>query len=116
MLVAWGFAIGMVVALTAYCFFAKVDFSTLFAMGFIIVISMILLGLFCAIFRTNYLNMVYCALGAILYGLFLICDTKLIIGDSAVKYNVEDYIFASLNLYLDIVMIFLYALSAGGKK
>jgi len=114
-LVAWGFAIGMVVALTAYACYAKVDFSTLCALGFVVVISMLLLGILCGILRNNYLNIVYCALGAILYGLFLICDTKLIIGDKAIKYNIDDYILASLNLYVDIIMIFLYILGAGKK-
>jgi len=93
-------------------FFAQVSFNQLCAIGFVVVISMLLMGILMAIIRTNYLQILYCALGAILYGLFLVCDTKLLIGDNAIKYNIDDYVFASLNLYLDIIMIFLYALSA----
>jgi len=111
-LIAWGFAISMSVALTIYAFFAQVSFNQLCAIGFVVVISMLLMGILMAIIRTNYLQILYCALGAILYGLFLVCDTKLLIGDNAIKYNIDDYVFASLNLYLDIIMIFLYALSA----
>ena len=112
-LIAWGFAIGMSLAITVYTFFAKVNFSTLFALGFIVFFAIIIFGIMCAIFRNNYLNLVYSLLGAILYGIFLICDTQLLMrGEHGHHYSTEDYIFASLNLYLDIIMIFLYILSA----
>ena len=115
-LISWSFAIGMVLSLTAYSFCIKTEFSSLCAMGFVIIFSMFFLGLFAGILRNYYYNLIYCALGAILYGLFLVCDTKLIIGDNSNQYNVDDYILASLSLYFDIIMIFLYALSAVGGR
>jgi FtsH-binding integral membrane protein len=115
-LVAWGFAIAIAGAMTAYAFYAKVNFNQLCAAGFIVVVTMLLLGILCGALRNNYLNIVYCSLGALLYGIFLICDTKMLIGEQAIKYELDDYIFASLNLYLDIVMIFMYMLSAGKNK
>lgn len=55
-------------------------------------------------------NYLYCAIGVIFFGIILALDTSMIIGKQAIKYNVDDYIYAVLNVYLDIIIIFTYAL------
>jgi len=54
----------------------------------------------------------YSAAGAALFGMYLVMDTQLMLGGKH-KYSLspEDYVFAALNLYLDIVNLFLYILS-----
>jgi len=115
-LIAWTFAIGMALALTAYTYYVKISFNYLCAMGFVLVFAFLFFGLFAGVMKSYYFNLFYCFLGAMIYGLFLVLDTKLIIGDNAFKYNVDDYILASLNLYFDIIMIFMYAISALGGR
>lgn len=46
--------------------------------------------------------------GALLFSFYLIYDTQLMMGGNH-KYSIspEEYVFASLNIYLDIIMIFL---------
>lgn len=78
----------------------------------------ILLVLLCfsislAFFPTNqYINLVYSALGCFVFGMFIVYDTQLMLGGNH-RYSVspEEYIFCALNLYLDIVNIFIYILN-----
>ena len=72
------------------------------------------------IIRTNALNILYCCLGLLFYSLFLIVDTMMICRDNksaggmAISY--DDYVLCALNLYLDIIMIFVYILRLLGNK
>jgi len=109
----------VVVGITVYAFYSKTDFTTcgplpaIFLMLFIVGLT---LGL---VFPFTW-NLIYCLLGATLFSFYLICDTQMILGGKHKKYkfNEDDYIFASLVLYLDIINLFLFILEAlgGGKK
>ena len=63
--------------------------------------------------------MIYASLGALIFCLYLVFDTQMMLGGKH-KYAIspEEYIFAALNLYLDIINLFLYILMlvGGGKK
>ena len=50
--------------------------------------------------------------GAIIFSFYIIYDTQLIIGGEHKKYqfDVDDYVFATITLYLDIINLFLYIL------
>lgn len=57
----------------------------------------------------------YASIGALVFSLYLVYDTQLMMGGKH-KYSIspEEYIFAALNLYLDIINIFLYILTIIG--
>lgn len=61
------------------------------------------------------MNLLYASLGALIFSFYLVFDTQLMLGGKH-KYSIspEEYIFAALNLYLDIVNIFLYILAIVG--
>ena len=65
------------------------------------------------IYKTNsYLIYgIYCTIGAILYGLYLVIHTQMLV-DNKLDIDPDQYIFASLQIYLDVVMIFIYLLSS----
>jgi len=52
----------------------------------------------------------------ILYGLFLIIDTQLIVGGKKHEMSIDDYIVGALILYIDIITIFLYLLEIFGGR
>ena len=56
-------------------------------------------------------NIGYSAVGCLIFSLYLIYDTQIMLGGKH-KYSLspEEYIFAALNLYLDIINLFLYIL------
>ncbi len=48
---------------------------------------------------------------------FIVIDTQMLIGGKhGIQFSPDDYIAAALNLYLDIVQLFLYLLRIIGKK
>jgi len=58
----------------------------------------------------------YATLGAGLFIMILIVDIQLIVGGKRMVINPEEYVFAALQVYLDIVNIFLKILEILGKK
>jgi len=60
--------------------------------------------------------MVYNLIGVLSFSMYLVYDTQLIIGGNhAQQFELDDYIFAALNLYLDIINLFLYILQLLGS-
>ena len=57
-----------------------------------------------------FLNNLYCAVGIICFGLYLIVDTQMIMGGREVSFGIDDHIIAALHLYIDVIQIFLYVL------
>ena len=57
----------------------------------------------------------YAAAGALIFMVYIVYDTQLMMGGKH-KYAIdpEEYVFAALNLYLDIVNLFIYILSIVG--
>ena len=58
------------------------------------------------------------AAGALVFSLYLVYDTQLMLGGKH-KYALspEEYIFAALNLYIDVVQLFMYILMiVGGSR
>jgi len=53
----------------------------------------------------------YGSAGALVFSLYLIYDTQLMMGGNH-KYSLdpEEYIFAALNIYLDVINLFMYIL------
>ena len=65
--------------------------------------------------QNKYLQMVYGGVGALLFSMYLVYDTQMMMGGDH-KYSIspEEYVFASLALYLDIINIFLFVLRLVG--
>merc|ERR1719309_117803 len=61
--------------------------------------------------QTKWTMIGYGSAGALIFSLYLVYDTQLMMGGSH-KYSLspEEYVFASLNLYLDIINLFIYIL------
>merc|ERR1719369_522281 len=67
--------------------------------------------------QSRTLRLVYASIGAIIFSLYIIYDTQLMVGGSH-KYSLspEEYVFAALNLYLDIINLFMYILQIIGNS
>lgn len=115
-MMAVGITAGVCLALTIFAFQTKWDFTT---MGGVLLCATVVLLLFgiIAIFipRNNIVTLVYASLGALIFSMYLVYDTQLMMGGKH-KYSIspEEYIFAALNLYLDIINIFIYILTIIG--
>ncbi|XP_008321896.1 protein lifeguard 1 [Cynoglossus semilaevis] len=99
-------------SLSLFALQSKFDFTTMNAFVWVFAWTLLSFGLLCAILQTKFAYIAYACLGTLLFSLYLVFDTQLIVGGKHRKYEVspEEYIFAALNLYLDIVGLFLLLL------
>ncbi|GFS47612.1 protein lifeguard 3 [Nephila pilipes] len=60
------------------------------------------------------MTMIYAAFGAIVFVLYLAYDTQMLMGGKTVEINPEEYIFAAIHIYIDVIYIFLFLLMLVG--
>eukprot|EP00794_Sanderia_malayensis_P006141 gene6141-6847_t len=95
--------IGTTIALTAYTFQSKRDFSSWGAGLFTVLWILVLAGFMQMMIPSELAHVGIAVVGAILFSCFIIFDTHMLIH----KLSPEEYITASINLYLDIINLFL---------
>jgi FtsH-binding integral membrane protein len=109
--IAIGTTVAITIALTLYAFFCKVNYALL--CGIIIVVSITMFMVFMvAIFTfAPIMISIYCGLAVIIYGIYLVFITKMIIGNENMDgFPMDNYILASLFLYIYIIKMFLMIL------
>jgi protein lifeguard len=120
-LIAIGITFFISVGVTIFAMQTKYDFTNCWMVMLFLVLALFGFGICVAITAPygNYYIMqaVYGGLGAIVMALFLAIDTQLIIGGKKqYQFSQEDYVFAALQIYLDICNMFLYILALVGAK
>lgn len=107
-LLAAGITAGVTVCLTLYALQTKRDFTAaggiLFALLFILVVASIL-GIF---IRNSWLRIAVSAAGALLFAAYIIYDVQLMTGTGQFALSPDEYVLAALNIYLDIINLFLH--------
>ncbi|XP_017891992.1 protein lifeguard 1 isoform X2 [Ceratina calcarata] len=116
-MLAVGITAAVCLALTLFAFQTKFDFTALNSILFVALIVFMIFGLIAMIWKGKIITLVYASLGALLFSVYLIFDTQMMMGGSH-KFSIspEEYIFAALTLYLDIINIFLYILTIIGAS
>lgn len=64
----------------------------------------------------SWLHTAYALCGAVLFSFYIVYDTQLILGKGKHSISIDDYAFAALSLYLDVINLFLYILSLFGDR
>ena len=106
--------IAATVGLTVYAIRTKEDFT--FCGGFLFSFVFLLVFSGCFYFWVG-LTALWLLIGIMVYSLYIVYDTQLIMGQLGLKYNIDDYCLAALNLYIDIIYLFLKILQLiGGRK
>ncbi|TRY97779.1 hypothetical protein DNTS_008277 [Danionella cerebrum] len=104
---------------TLFSFQSKVDITSFQGLLFILCMAMF----FCAIVMgftvpfgyIPWLHGVYASIGAVVFTMFLAFDTQLLMGNKQYSLSPEEYIFATLSLYLDIVYLFTFLMQLFGN-
>ncbi|EFX64759.1 hypothetical protein DAPPUDRAFT_265831 [Daphnia pulex] len=114
-LIAAGICTAVCLALTIFAMQTKWDFTACGGILFVCVIVLFIFGIVAICIPGKVIRLVYASLGALLFSVYLVFDTQMMLGGNH-KYSIspEEYIFAALNLYLDIINIFLYILALVG--
>ncbi|XP_026323975.1 protein lifeguard 4-like [Hyposmocoma kahamanoa] len=103
---ALGLTFATVTGLTIYTLNTKRDFSFI-GYGLIAGLTVLIIGGFMQIFiQSSAFEIALSFVGAFLFGLFLIFDTQ----QMMTVLSPEEYILATINLYMDILNLFLYIL------
>jgi len=63
------------------------------------------------------MRLLYAAGGALLFSCYIVYDTQLIMGGKhKMKFSIDDYCMAAINLYMDIIQLFLFLLRLFGQR
>lgn len=115
-LIAFGICMGVTIGLTIFACQTKIDFTVCAGVLVSLLWSLIIFGFLMIWFRSQALMTFYAWIGAFIFSCFIVVDTQMIVGGKhALQFTPDDYIAAALNLYLDIVNLFLYILRIGER-
>ena len=109
------------IGLTYYAMTTKEDLTSMSFVGkgtlysfFWVVFSVSLINMI--FIRSSILTMGIAGLFAIIYSIYLLVDTQLIMGGRHKQLQMDDYILGATILYVDIISLFLKILQILGKK
>ncbi|XP_008408290.1 fas apoptotic inhibitory molecule 2b isoform X2 [Poecilia reticulata] len=105
-------------SVTVFSFQSKIDVTScqgvLFSLCMVMLLCAITISIVVPFGYVPWLHAIYAVIGAILFTLFLAFDTQLLLGNKRYAISPEEYIFATLSLYLDIIYLFSFLLQLTG--
>mmetsp|Transcript_28501 Transcript_28501/g.81630 ORF Transcript_28501/g.81630 Transcript_28501/m.81630 type:complete len:276 (+) Transcript_28501:86-913(+) len=115
---------GVFLMLTAYACITKSDFTGLgpyLAAG---LMALMVLGLVISLFSFfthtpvagSPMQKVYAGLGVLLFTFYIIYDTQMVVGGKKHEISVDDYVEATIELYLDVINMFMFLLELMGSR
>ncbi|KAM7404738.1 hypothetical protein PAMP_012058 [Pampus punctatissimus] len=115
-----GITVAVCLFVTVFSFQTKIDVTSyqgvLFVFCMVMFISGLVLVIVLPLHYVPWLDATYATLGAILFTMFLVFDTQLLMGNKRHTINPEEHVYATLNIYLDIIYIFSFFLQIFGTK
>merc|ERR1711971_1135487 len=105
--------------LTFYAFTTKTDFTGMGPYLFVAFFALMLLGFACALMNIPQMQLLYSGLGACPFSMFIVFDTQLMLGEfkgHKQQFEIDEYVFAALTIYLDILNPFLDLLQLLGDR
>lgn len=69
----------------------------------IIGLVMLVFGIVSIFWRDPIVQLIYSCLATILFGIYLVYDTQLVLGKGNFSYTLDDAYLAALQLYIDII-------------
>lgn len=107
---------------SSLCFFlilfalqTKIDFTVMGVFLMILTIILLVVTIVAIFFPSKLIIIIISSAGAIIFSLYLVYDIQLMMGGDH-KYSIspEEYIFAALNIYVDLINIFIFILNLIG--
>lgn len=115
--IAWAVALTIIItaAMTVFACFCTTRLSAICGS---LIVTVVALSFFCSltyVFKIK-LNLSYVCIGSLIYGFYLVYDTQLIISSYGFRYSSQDYIFASLSIYIDMIFFFSFLLTVFNRR
>lgn len=112
-LMAIGGTVCLVVGLTLFAWQTRINFTRLTGFIFVLLLTVLMFGIVAAIAPLLIFRTLYAALGVLLFGIFLVYDTQMIVGG---LFGIDDAINAALMLFVDLIQIFVCLLALFGSR
>jgi protein lifeguard len=109
-LMAAAMTCGVTIALTMYACTTKSDFTICGSLLFVLGMILLLFSIFAIFTHNKIFHVIISCFGVLLFSFYLIYDTQLLLGTKENSIEMDDYIYAALMLYLDIINLFIYIL------
>jgi FtsH-binding integral membrane protein len=101
---------GITMALTLYACTTKTDFTICGSLLFVLGCILLLFSIFALFTHNKIFHIILSCFGVLLFSFYLIYDTQLLLGSKENSLEIDEYIFAAIMLYLDIINLFIYIL------
>ena len=93
--------------LTGYAMTTKYDITTSIKVLLTLILAYIVVSLISWFYNPPAIELLSCFIGMIISCFYILYDTQLLMGDRGVKFDLDDYIIAALNIYLDVIKLFI---------
>jgi hypothetical protein len=101
----------IVISLTLFSFQTKYDMTMQSGMLVSTMAAMLVFSIGGIFYRGEFFHFLIACGGAVVFSMYIVYDTQLMMGgDHKFSISPEEYIFAALNIYMDIINLFLYLL------
>jgi len=97
----------VVTGLSLYALRSKTEITYIGGLIVLIAVGLMVAGIFSWFVRLRILDSLIFFASAVLSGLYLIYDIKVIMGKEGIKLSLDDYIRGAMHLYVDIIRIFI---------
>jgi len=116
--ICMGVTVVVCFAIILFSMQTKFDFTKCSGVLFVLSLVLFMFGIITAFtYSYNwYVHVVYGSLAALLFSLFLAFDVQLVMGGKKYELSPEDHILGAIQLYIDVVYIFLILLSLFGSR
>lgn len=104
---AVGLTAAIVFGLAMYASTTKEDFTTKGGMMVSVLMALTVGSVISLFYRGEFFSFILSVGAAAAFSMYIIYDLQTIMGDKTLSISPEEYIFASLNLYVDIIRIFM---------
>ena len=108
--------VAMTLALSIYAWTTKTDFTTMGGVLFVALLCLPVISILAYFINLPILHLIYNYLAVLLFSIYLIYDTQLIIGNHSNSLSEDDYVLAVILLYLDIINLFVNILEILGSE
>ena len=114
--IAVGATMAITITITIYAFLCKGNFVAWIGIVLVAAAAALVIGITAIFVDLPALIYVYCSLIILILSIYLVFITKMIIGGDFPEFPIDNYILASLFLYLYIMRIFMYILMILGAR
>jgi FtsH-binding integral membrane protein len=111
LLIAFGLTAAITVSLVLFALQTKVDFTMGSGILFSLLVALIMTSILQLFLHLAWLDLLISFGGAALFSCYIVVDIQLLVGGNhRVAVSPDEYVLAAINIYLDIINLFLYIL------